>query len=332
MGVKTDVEIQADIVAAYSGGSDRVQWLTELRPILEDIKDSKINVGQKGVANGVASLNGSGLVPSAQLPSYVDDVVEAANFAALPGTGETGKIYVTLDDNKQFRWSGSAYVEITDGSSAWGTIAGDLEDQTDLQAALDAKSNTGHTHVATAITEDSTHRFATDAEKTAWNAKQAALVSATNIKTVVGNDLLGSGNVTTDQLLPSQTGANGKVLQSNGTTATWETPTGGGAADSIQNHTSGATVAVTNGVNVLYINPAATLAALEITLPATPHASNEIEIYFGGTVGSGDVVTAIDILPNTGQTLLQATTPSNVAAGESIAYKYNSSLSKWYRK
>jgi hypothetical protein len=46
----------------------------------------------KGQANGYASLDSSGLVPSSQLPSYVDDVIEAANFAALPGTGETSKI------------------------------------------------------------------------------------------------------------------------------------------------------------------------------------------------------------------------------------------------
>lgn len=68
---------------------------------------------EKGTANGYAGLDGSGKVPSAQLPSFVDDVIEAANFAALPGTGETSKIYVTLNDNKSFRWSGSAYVEIS---------------------------------------------------------------------------------------------------------------------------------------------------------------------------------------------------------------------------
>jgi hypothetical protein len=71
------------------------------------------NTANKGVAGGYAGLDGSGKVPSAQLPSFVDDVIEAANFAALPGTGETGKIYVTLDNNKTFRWSGSAYVEIS---------------------------------------------------------------------------------------------------------------------------------------------------------------------------------------------------------------------------
>jgi hypothetical protein len=71
------------------------------------------NVANKAVANGYASLDSSGKVPSNQLPSYVDDVIEVANYAALPGTGETGKIYVTIDTSKTYRWSGSAYVEIS---------------------------------------------------------------------------------------------------------------------------------------------------------------------------------------------------------------------------
>lgn len=62
-----------------------------------------------GAVNGVATLNASGLVPASQLPSYVDDVIEVSNFASLPVTGESGKIYITLNDNKQFRWSGSVY-------------------------------------------------------------------------------------------------------------------------------------------------------------------------------------------------------------------------------
>jgi hypothetical protein len=71
------------------------------------------NVANKAIANGYASLDSSGKVPSNQLPSYVDDVIEVANYAALPGTGETGKIYITISDSKTYRWSGSAYVEIT---------------------------------------------------------------------------------------------------------------------------------------------------------------------------------------------------------------------------
>ena len=68
---------------------------------------------QKGVANGVATLDENGQVPAAQLPSYVDDVIEVANYDELPETGETGKIYVTLDDNLTYRWGGTAYVEIS---------------------------------------------------------------------------------------------------------------------------------------------------------------------------------------------------------------------------
>lgn len=79
-------------------------------------------VSEKGSAGGYAELDLGGKVPASQLPSYVDDVVEAANFAALPVTGETGKIYVTLDDNKTYRWSGSAYVEIS-ASLALGTTS-----------------------------------------------------------------------------------------------------------------------------------------------------------------------------------------------------------------
>lgn len=56
-----------------------------------------------------------GKVPASQLPSFVDDVLEADSFAALPVPGESGKIYVVIsggDENKQFRWSGTGYVEI----------------------------------------------------------------------------------------------------------------------------------------------------------------------------------------------------------------------------
>ncbi|RKR83181.1 hypothetical protein BDD43_3383 [Mucilaginibacter gracilis] len=70
------------------------------------------NTANKNAANGYAGLDGTGKVPSAQLPSYVDDVLEYANYAALPGTGETGKIYVTIDTNFEYRWSGSAYIRL----------------------------------------------------------------------------------------------------------------------------------------------------------------------------------------------------------------------------
>jgi hypothetical protein len=76
----------------------------------------KIDLTQKGAANGVATLDASGHVPTSQLPSYVDDVIEYADLASFPATGEQGKIYVALDTNKTYRWSGSAYVYITSGA------------------------------------------------------------------------------------------------------------------------------------------------------------------------------------------------------------------------
>lgn len=75
-----------------------------------------------GVADGVATLDGTGKVFTSQLPSYVDDVLEYADFASLPVTGEVSKIYVTLDNNLTYRWSGSAYVEISP-SLALGTTS-----------------------------------------------------------------------------------------------------------------------------------------------------------------------------------------------------------------
>jgi hypothetical protein len=69
-----------------------------------------------------ATLDGSGKVPSAQLPSYVDDVLEYANQAALPASGEAGKLYLTLDNNKVYRWSGSVYVEIVASPSSTDSV------------------------------------------------------------------------------------------------------------------------------------------------------------------------------------------------------------------
>jgi hypothetical protein len=87
------------------------------------------NAANKGVANGYASLDATAKVPAAQLPSYVDDVLEYANLAGFPATGETAKIYVALDTNKTYRWSGSAYVEI---SPSPGTTDSLLEGSTNL--------------------------------------------------------------------------------------------------------------------------------------------------------------------------------------------------------
>ena len=68
---------------------------------------------EKNAANGYVGLDGSSKIASTYLPSYVDDVEEYAAIANFPGTGETGKIYVTTGTNKTYRWTGSVYVEIS---------------------------------------------------------------------------------------------------------------------------------------------------------------------------------------------------------------------------
>jgi hypothetical protein len=70
------------------------------------------NPANKGAANGYAGLDGGGKVPAAQLPSYVDDVLEFANFAAFPNPGESGKVYIAADTDREYRWSGTAYRQI----------------------------------------------------------------------------------------------------------------------------------------------------------------------------------------------------------------------------
>nr|DAZ81700.1 MAG TPA: Peptidase [Caudoviricetes sp.] len=65
-----------------------------------------------GVANGLATLDDSGLVPSSQLPSYVDDVLEFDSKDKFPANGEDGKIYVDKSDNKTYRYTGSGYLWI----------------------------------------------------------------------------------------------------------------------------------------------------------------------------------------------------------------------------
>ena len=115
---------------------------------------------EKGANSGVATLDATGKVPSSQLPSFVDDVIEAANFAALPAEGEAGKIYVTLDDNKTYRWGGTTYVEISAGLALGETQGTAYEGSKGAANASAIASHTGNTDI-----------HVTTSDKSAWNAK-----------------------------------------------------------------------------------------------------------------------------------------------------------------
>ena len=119
---------------------------------LDTIETWKKTIGTKGAANGVAGLDSTGKVPSSQLPSYVDDVIDVVSFvtsnptsgmtignvyynsatkklftatsatAGVTSDPEAGKIYVSIANNKTYRWSGSIMTEIS-ASLALGTTS-----------------------------------------------------------------------------------------------------------------------------------------------------------------------------------------------------------------
>ena len=81
-----------------------------------------IEASAKGAASGVAELDEYGKVPSSQLPSYVDDVLEYSTRDNFPLMGTTGIIYVDTSTNLTYRWGGSEYIEISP-SLALGTTS-----------------------------------------------------------------------------------------------------------------------------------------------------------------------------------------------------------------
>ena len=187
-----------------------------------------------GAANGVAELDGTGKVPSSQLPSYVDDVEEYANLAAFPVTGESGKIYIALDTNLTYRWGGTTYVEISPSlalgetsSSAYrgdrGKIAYDHSLLTSGNPHNVTKSDVGLSNVVNSdttttanITDSSNKRFVTDAQLT--------VIGNTSGTNTGDQDLSGlaTKNLTLDRKTASYTlvaGDNNKLIEMNVATA-----------------------------------------------------------------------------------------------------------------
>jgi hypothetical protein len=122
----------------------------------------------------------SGTIAAANLPSYVDDVLEYASISKFPTTGESGKIYTALDTNKIYRWSGSAYVVISE-TIALGTTHSSAGYGDESRAAYNHSTKTsGNPHHVTKAdvglgsvdnTADSAKsvKYATSAGSVAWS-------------------------------------------------------------------------------------------------------------------------------------------------------------------
>lgn len=151
---------------ADNGGVTGVKGSAETSYRKGDVNISPANIGlgnvtnhaqvkrtEMGVANGVATLGADGKVPSGQLPSYVDDVLEYENKASLPAKGKTGKIYVSKDTNLTYRWSGSAYVEISAslalGETSSTAYAGDKGKALAVRVtAVEGKASTNESNIS----------------------------------------------------------------------------------------------------------------------------------------------------------------------------------------
>lgn len=185
-----------------------------------NLSSTYIAATQKGAANGLAELDSTGKVPSAQLPSYVDDVLEYSAKSSFPSTGETGKIYVDTTTNLTYRWSGSAYVEISPslalGTTSSTAFRGDYGNTAYTHATAKGSAfaaglykittnDHGHVTAATAVVKSDITGLGIPAQDTTYSAattSEAGLMSASD-KAKLDGIATGANKTTVDSDLSS---------------------------------------------------------------------------------------------------------------------------------
>lgn len=184
-----------------SGYADKTHSHTKSDIGLSNVtNDAQVKRSEMGTASGVATLGTDGKVPSSQLPSYVDDVLEYETKAKFPTTGETGKIYVDATTNLTYRWSGSAYVEISQ-SIALGETSSTAYAGNKGKANADSIANiiNGTQVVAKATTANNVGGFTV-----AKNVPANAVFTDTHhtAKEIVGSSATATANVTAETTNP----------------------------------------------------------------------------------------------------------------------------------
>lgn len=195
--------LTADQLKAVNSGIDaeKVNKIDENAAAVSKLAGGLANAASKSDLASKADLV-DGKVPAAQLPSFVDDVLEYGSKAEFPASGETGKIYVAKDTNLAYRWSGTQYVEINPslalGETATtaypgdkGKAAADLASKTSrrldgYQAQYDSHlQNTSNPHGVTAAQVGAYTKDEVDAT---YRTKQDLFVHERRITGKITND------------------------------------------------------------------------------------------------------------------------------------------------
>lgn len=115
-------KITSDVESHTTNKSNPHEVTKEQVGLSNVTNDAQVKRSEMGVASGIATLDESGKIPSSQLPSFVDDIIEADSLDEFPEVGEAGKIYLAKDTNIIYRWSGSKYVEVSSSLALGETI------------------------------------------------------------------------------------------------------------------------------------------------------------------------------------------------------------------
>lgn len=205
---------------------------------LQDALDGKLSTSLKGANSGLAELDSNGKIPTTQLPSFVDDVLEYASQSNFPATGETGKIYIAIDTEKTYRWSGSVYTVISEtialGETSTTAYRGDYgktaythsqsahapSDATknDTDANLKSRSNHSGTQLANTISDfaDTVRGVALTGLSTATST----VISATDTLLVALGKLQGQIGLKASTASPTLTGVPKSTTATKGNNTT----------------------------------------------------------------------------------------------------------------
>ena len=190
------IPFKTGISLVQEEGSNRNVAMSQ-QAVTKFVSDTKQEiVYSKGKPNGIATLDVNSKLDPKQIPSSLYNVLEFDNKESLPVHGEVKKLYVTIDTDLLYRWNGTQYIEVSKS-------LGLGETESTAYAGSKGKKNREDliAEIERATERENNIENALDAEKqraiTAENSKQATLVSGQNIKSVDGESLLGSGNVST---------------------------------------------------------------------------------------------------------------------------------------